>query len=336
MDIEQVLPHVLERVDTRPIGPRGVAMLELLYLRQAGRPNPVILGRKEIARLTGRSLDQAKYDTKALERVRGLGMVRRCPGRGRMARAWSLNEPRYWRVRWLGRRDQIIAYFAGLEQGDLISLWGDHAGQRLRLRGDDLPNPAGLWGGPSVTDRPTTESDRPTTESAERDPGRSSPHKIAESTAGTLLHEVLKRTSSSLEAPAEEEERSADTVQAAAELGKMVAERIGKKRLWGRALAPIEDTVARYPGRLADLRALVAVVAGAESPEAAALIFADEAARLAAAGWAPAEMVRSDVGTAIRSLKQRIANLEAFAPDDDHLPLLRDQLADLERLAAAS
>lgn len=284
MDIEQVLPQVLERVDLRPVGPRGVAMLELLYLRQGGRPNPVILGCKEISRLTGRSLDQAKYDTKALERLRALGMVRRCPGRGRMARAWSLNELRYWRVRWLGRRDQIIAYFAGLEQGDLISLWGDHAGQRPRLRGDDPRNSPGLWGGLSVADRPATESDRPATELAERESDGSPPHKV--DAGGGHVTVPLLTSKEVREKQIEEEERAHIKV-----LARAVAKRIPDREirsLQGRALRPIEEVIDKFGDHWNYLYNLAETfTTKTVSPPVAAEEFLDLVEERAAQGWPP-------------------------------------------------
>lgn len=325
VDIEQVLPHVLEHIDTTPLGPRGVAMLELLYKLQGGRPNPVLLGPAKIARLTGRSLDQAKYDTKALERLRGLGLVRRSPGRGRTARGWSLNELRYWRVRWFGRRDQWLAYFSGLKQGELIRLWGEQAGQGLVSWGGDPRKSDPLRGGPSVDDRPATESERPTNELAERQSAGSSPHNGASGPDETLC--LLVPSSSKKKPSSSSHQEEEQLRQATSSLAAAIAMTIGKPGLYNRPLRLVEELVDTYPDRLDELRALVPSLKGIFGPVEAVTALAQRAHALAAGGWAPMAAPAISEAAALRT---KIENWRRAGEDVSELE------AQLEQLETAS
>lgn len=327
MDIEQVLPHVLECIDTDRLGRRKVALLELVYRRQAGQRCSVHMGPSELAR-EGRSRSQAGYDRRALNQLVDLGILRRIPGRGRIPNGYSLREPRLWdskRIRFLGPREHVISFFWRLQPRDLILLSRDGAGQTMFLCATGRTGSGSLAARSSVSERATTKFRRATklapgasigTHQRATRSGRPWPH--------TQLPEASKEACNSyLE---EEETRVAEEAN---QLGRAVAKRIGKERLWGRALGPVEAVIRRYPDHIDDLYHLaVTVPADILSPPEAAATFEAIADAAAAAGWPHPNAEK------IAVLQRRIRALEDFDPEADQLLELRAELGRLRAMAS--
>ena len=192
-----------------------------------------------------------------------------------------------------GRRDLLLAYFAGLEQGDAILLWGDRAGQGLYLESRKLRIRPLLGGGPRTKDRPTTESDRPTTESGPAETRYPQPHYGAvegDDTLCLLVPPSPKEKPSSSSNQEEEQLRKATNVLAAA-----VAAAIGKPGIYRTPLQLLRELVGRYPDHLDDLEGLVPSLKGIFGPEEAVTALAQRADALAARGWtAPSPRVMSE------------------------------------------
>lgn len=284
MEIEQALPLVLDRfVHPSSFGERERAMLDLLYVQQAGKPNGVFLGPKRIAELTGRNAQQSKYDTKALQALRARGVVRRVRGSGRTSNTWSLAELRYWRVTWIGRRDQVLAFISGLQQGDVLSYRGDSLTELVTYRGGRPRQITHLRGVVSVNDRPATESDRPATELDKRESPLPSPrYAAADADTDTVLMGSSFSEGETNSSSCQEEE------EGLARLSRAIARKIGKTDLWvgSRPRNQVAMTLRRHPGRLEQLLDLVARIGDeVKGPEQAAATLDALAEEAAMAGW---------------------------------------------------
>lgn len=331
MDIEQVLPHVLECIDQTRLGPRKVELLELVYIRQAGQRCSVHLGLNEL-RALGRSRAQAGYDRRALAELVRLGMLRVVPGRGRIANGYSLREPRLWdskRIAWLAPREQVVSFFWRLLPRDAIFLSRVAPGQTLFLVRGGSANSATLarvTAGHGFDQRAATEFHRATSSGPGAQPGgRQRATNSGHGRPPTQLLSASKEAGNS-DLEEEEERRLRDEAN---QLGRVIAGRIGKERLWGRALDPVEAAVRLYPDHVEDLYHLaVTVPAEILSPAEAAATFEAIAAAAAAAGWPHPNADR------IAGLQRRIAVLEDFAPDAEQLPELRAELDRLRLMAS--
>jgi len=117
----------------------------------------------------------------------------------------------------------------------------------------------------------------------------------------------------------EEEERRVD--QEAERLGQVVARRIGKPRLWGRARHPIEATIRRYPDHVGDLYQVAETVPPEIlDPLEAARTFEALADEAASRDWVAPADPRLEV------LRRLIVTLEQQDPDSERLVELRAEL----------
>jgi hypothetical protein len=290
MDIEQVLPHVLDCIDTDRLGPRKVAMLELVYIRQGGKRCSVHLGNKDLEEVLDggrrRSRHQASYDRRALAELVKLGMLKKLPGRGSTANAYSLREPKNWdskKIRFLGERKRILDFFWVLQPRDLIRLSRDGAGQSMFFEATGLvplrATPRSLPRDPSVDERAAKEL--PARGKLSRSYGDRDLPSRGEPKPPSQLPLVSKET----ELVEEEEGRLPETGEGE-RLGRVVAGRIGKKRLWGDARQPIEQLLVRYPDHVEDLYTLAETLkTDAKYPINVALDFLAAAEVSADRGW---------------------------------------------------
>lgn len=333
MPIEPLIPRILEHVDLdhwdRP------AQLVRLVAQLAVPPLPVPIGR-DLLEALDRSPRQAKYDHDVLVRLADRDdVLLRWRGRGRQADAWRINpELARWRhVPWLTPRRTVLAAFFGPLPDEAVRLWAKRAGPGVRLGTD--PAPIEVPTPPPSTLNVMASSARHMSTSAQS-PGETPPQPVHKRTAPGGPHCFTNSLTSYVEpttTTAEQENQAEFMNRSAADKLAATVRRVVAGSVYGAPAAELDALAARHAAQIDELCRLAEEnLRGFRAPPTAVAYLV----RLAAA-WhrgdlqpappASAPALAPEVRAA--NLRQRIANLVAVDPDDEHLVALREELDSL-------
>lgn len=319
----QTVDQVLDHIDLERWGYRKAELVRLVAALQEG-PNPAPLGRKLLMAM-GRTGRQARYDHDLLVGLVDDRVLIRWRGEGRRPDCWAVTDVERWRgIRWVTPRRDVIRAFSSPIPGAAVALWTKRAGHASRCVPTEALNEAvgdaGLsanrW---STTPRPLDTTPRPTL-------GKpvDMVHNTTAGGGAVYASRSLTRSSSS---SSQEEEEGTIATEAEKRLVRAVATAIGVPDLWGAPLRAVLGAARAHPERVEALIAWCPSLSGVKSPARAAQLV-DGAAEMSdltpiTGPGVPAELLAAN-------LRQRIATLEAYNDQDDNLPAMRAELAELE------
>jgi hypothetical protein len=323
----KVLDQVLEHVDLARWGYRKSQLVRLVATLQDG-PNPAPLGR-QMLQATGRSARQARYDHELLMRLSEDAVLMRWRGQGRRPDSWALAPIESWRrVPWIGRRREVLRVFSCPLPGATVGLWTKSPGRSGPTPPETGENRWSTTHWMSVDDWSTTD---PTTDPSAQSPVDGSVGVGSQSGGGTAPSPFPSVRVNSL--PPYPPEREGGSVDRPISPGSRLLEAVRRAAQTDIVGAPAARIVAvgqAYPEMLGALVAYAGGMGWVRAATMAARLIEEQAETLARP--ASPEVAGEAV---VANLRQRIANLAALAPDDEHLPGMRAELEELERSLSA-
>jgi hypothetical protein len=320
----QSVAQVLEHIDVKRWGWRKAELVQLIATLQTG-PNPVPLGRK-ILQALGRSDRQSRYDHELLLGLVDDRVLMRWRGEGRRPDCWAVTSVERWRgVRWTTPRREVIRLFSCPIPDAAVVLWTKTAGQASRSGPIDPLIGALAESGLSVKPWSTTPRPLDTTPRLLQGKPVDMVHNTTDDPAPSPSYLDSEFTPSL--GPSEQREGgSADPrIEQGADRLLKAARAAAKTQIFGAPADRIRAVARAHPDRVEALVAFAAAQLGWVKAATTAVGLIESHAQ--ALVESPTTI---DPEARARGLRRHIATLADYCPDDQTLPGLRAELAELE------
>lgn len=324
----QTVDQVLDHIDLDRWGYRKAELVRLVAALQEG-PNPAPLGRKLLMAM-GRTGRQARYDHDLLIGLVEDRVLIRWRGEGRRPDCWAVTDVERWRgIRWVTPRRDVIRAFSSPLPGAAVALWTKRAGQARRCVPKEGLNEAVADAGLSVNPWSTTPRPLDTTP---RVTGESPVDMVHNTTAPEGPSPSLLKSDLTHSLTPQQSEGVRDSAAAQRPAGRLLAavRQAVRTEVFGKPAERIMAVGIEYPELVEDLIRYARGMGGVKTATGAAGLIESQADMLH--GGAPPA---SSPAARAAGLRQQIANLEAFAPDDEHLDQLRAELGALGQSPSA-